>query len=219
MKRQTAWLVTPLLLACIHLAQAQQPTKVPRIGYLVSGSRTDFSPNPDAFRQGLRDLGYIEEKHIVLEFRYAEGKLDRSPSLVAELVQLKVDVIVAAFLPGLRAAKEATKTIPIVMVSFADPVAAGLIDSLARPGANITGLAALRRDLSGKRLEVLKEIIPAKSHVAILWDANAPSPAMAFKEYETVARALKIRFQSIEVGASMGLLTKISALARLFAKA
>jgi putative ABC transport system substrate-binding protein len=114
-------------------------------------------------------------------------------------VELKVDAIVVSFLPGVRAAKEATKTIPIVMVSFVDPVASGLIDSLAHPGGNITGVASLRRDLSGKRLELLKEVVPGRSHIAILWDANAPGPAMAFKEYETAARALKIQFDSIEV--------------------
>jgi ABC-type uncharacterized transport system substrate-binding protein len=176
-------------------AQAQQP-KIPRIGYLVGGSGGDSNT---AFRQGLRDLGYIEGKNLLLEYRYAEGNLNRSPKLIAELVQLKVDVIFVSFLLGLRAAKEATKTIPIVMVSFGDPVAFGLIGSLAHPGGNITGVAALRRDLGGKRLELLKEAVPASSKVAILWDANAPSPAMAFKEYQTAAGALKVQIQSIEV--------------------
>jgi putative tryptophan/tyrosine transport system substrate-binding protein len=187
-----------LALAFIHPAQAQQP-KIPRIGYLVSGSRTDSSPGSDAFRQGLRDLGYIEGKNIVLEYRYAERKLDRSPSLMAELVQLKVDVIFVSFLPGIRAAKEATKTIPIVIVSFVDPVVAGLVDSLGRPGGNITGLSMQRVDLGGKRLELLKEVVPARSQVAILWDANAPGPVLSFKDYEAAAPALKIQLQSIEV--------------------
>jgi putative tryptophan/tyrosine transport system substrate-binding protein len=187
-----------LLLALSVPAQAQQ-LKVPLIGYLVSGSGTDSSRYLDVFRQGLRDLGYIEGKNIMLEYRYAEGKLDRAPRLVAELVQRKVDVIVVAFLPGIRAAKEATETIPIVMVSFADPGEAGLIDGLARPGGNITGLAALRRDLGGKRLELLKEVVSGTSPVGCLWDANAPGPAMAFKEYQIAARALKVQFQSIEV--------------------
>jgi len=141
----------------------------------------------------------VEGKNIVVEYRYAKGKLDRAPGLVAELVQLKVDVLVAGFLPGIRAAKEATKTIPIVMVLSVDPVATGIVDSLARPGGNITGLTRLTRDLSGKRLELLTEAVPGISRVGVLWDANAPAPAIAFKEYETAARALKVKLQSLEV--------------------
>ena len=126
-----------------------------------------------AFRQGLRDLGYIEGKNILVEYRYIEGKRDRIPGLVAELVQLKVDVLVSGTLPAIRAAKQATKTIPIVMVTTMDPVATGLVDSLARPGGNITGLTRLTRDLSGKRLELLKEVVPGISRVGVLWDAEA----------------------------------------------
>ena len=201
MNRKLFWLITAILLAFLDGAEAQQP-KIPRIGYLVSGFRTDtdFIRSLDSFRQGLRDLGYVEGKNIVLEYRYAERKLDRSPSLAAELVQLKVDIIFVPFLPGIRAAKEATKTIPIVMVSVVDPVSAGVIDSLARPGGNITGLASLRSDLGGKRLELLKEVVPTRSPViACLWDANAPGPTMQFKEYESAARGLNIQFRSIEV--------------------
>ena len=177
------WLITAILLVYIPPAEAQQP-KIPRIGYLGPVSRkSDLTA--DVFLQGLRDLGYIEGKNILLEYRFAEGKLDRSPKLVAELLQLKVDIIVVPFLPGIRAAKEATKTVPIVMVSVVDPVSAGIIDSLARPGGNITGLASLRADLGGKRLELLKEVIPTRSPViACLWDANAPGPTMQVKEYE-----------------------------------
>jgi putative tryptophan/tyrosine transport system substrate-binding protein len=192
-------LLPTVFLATVFSAKAQQPAKVPRIGFLW-GSAFDAEKNRlAAFHQGLRDLGYVEGKNILVEYRYAEGKLDRSPSLVTELVQLKVDVLVLSFLPGIRAAKEATKTIPIVMVSFVDPVAAGLVDSLARPGGNITGLATLRRDLSGKRLELLKEVVPGRPRVGVLWDANAPGPAIAFKEYEAAARALNIQLQSLEV--------------------
>ena len=180
-------------------AEAQQAKKVPRIGFLWGSSPDAEKNRVAAFEQRLRDLGYIEGKNVLVEHRYAEGKLDDSPSLVAELVQLKVDVIVVTFLPGTRAAKEATKTIPIVMVSFVDPVAAGLVDSLARPGGNITGLATLARDLSGKRLELLKEVVPKISRVGVLWDANAPGPAVAFKEYEAAARSLKMQLQSLEV--------------------
>lgn len=188
------------VVGCAVMAEAQQAKKVPRIGFL-SGSGDPYTPGPgvEAFRQGLRDLGYIEGKNILVEYRYIEGKLDRAPGLVAELLRLNVDVLVVTFLPGTRAAKKATKTIPIVMVSYVDPVANGLVDSLARPGGNITGLATLARDLSGKRLELLKEVVPRISRVGVLWDADAPGPAIAFKEYEAAARALKVRLQSLEV--------------------
>jgi ABC-type uncharacterized transport system substrate-binding protein len=182
------------------VARAQQPTKIPRVGF-VSGAGDANSPGPlgEAFRQGLRDLGYVEGKNILVEYRYAEGKLDRIPSLVAELVQLKVDVLVVDALPAIRAAKQATKTIPIVMVTSQDPVATGIIDSLARPGGNITGLTNLSRELSGKRLELLKEAVPRLSRAGVLWDTNAPGPIIGFKEYEAAARALKIPLQSLEV--------------------
>ena len=181
-------------------AEAQQPQKVPRIGYL-SGRGDPSTPDPlaDAFRQGLRDLGYIEGKNILVEYRYAEGKLDRIPSLVAELVQLKVDVLVSPTLPAIRAAKQTTKTIPIVMLTNVDPVATGIVDSLARPGGNITGLARFTTELSGKRLELLKEMVPRISRVGILWNADDPAAATGFKEYEAAAPALKIQLQSLEV--------------------
>jgi putative ABC transport system substrate-binding protein len=182
------------------IAEAQQRAKVPQIGYLA-GRGDPSTPDPliDAFRQGLRDLGYIEGKNIVVEYRYAEGKLDRIPSLVAELVQLKVDVLVTPAFPAIRAAKQATKTIPIVMLINVDPVATGIVDSLARPGGNITGLARFMTELSGKRLELLKEMVPGISRVGVLWDADDPGPASGFKEYEAAAPALKIQLQSLEV--------------------
>jgi putative ABC transport system substrate-binding protein len=184
----------------VALATAQQPKKVPRIGYL-SGRGDPSTPDPlvDAFRQGLRDLGYIEGKNILVEYRYAEGKLDRIPSLVADLVRLKVDVLVSATPGAIRAFKQATKTIPIVMLTNVDPVATGLVDSLARPGGNITGLARFMTELSGKRLELLKEMVPGISRVGVLWDADDPDAAIGFKEYEAAARALKIPLQSLEV--------------------
>ena len=186
-----------LFLALSHSAGAQQPKRVPKIGYL-SGTGSEV-PNAVAFRQGLRDLGYIEGKSILVEYRSVEGKLDRASGLVAELVRLKVDLVVVTFLVGIRAAKDATKTTPIVIVSYADPVETGIIDSLARPGGNITGLAALSRDLSRKRLELLREVVPRMSRVGVLWDADAPGPAISFKEYEVAARALKIQLHSLEV--------------------
>ena len=193
-------LLTTALLSTVPFVEAQQPKKVPRIGF-VSGVGDSKSPGfgIEVFRQGLRDLGYIEGKNIVVEYRYAEGNLDRAPGFIAELVQLKVDVLIATFLPAIRAAKEATKTIPIVMVITLDPVSTGLVDSLARPGGNITGLARLTRDLSGKRLELFKELVPGISRVGVLWDTNAPGPVLALKEYETAARALKIPLQSLEI--------------------
>jgi putative ABC transport system substrate-binding protein len=188
------------LLALPFAALAQQSSKIPRIGY-VSGAGDPNTPSPfaEAFRQGLRDLGYTEGKNILLEYRWAEGNLDRFPGLVADLVQRKVDVLFVTNLPAIRAAKQATKTIPIVMIIAVDPVANGIVDSLAHPGGNITGLSTLLRELSGKRLELLKEAVPRASRVGILWDANAPGPTIAYKEYEAVAHALKIPLQSLEV--------------------
>ena len=181
-------------------AQAQQPAKIPRIGY-ISGTGDASNPGPyvEALRQGLRDLGYIEGRNIVIEYRGAEAKLDRIPSLVAELVQLKVDVLVLPILPAILAARQANKTIPIVMVTNVDPVAAGLIDSLARPGGNITGLATFQRDLSGKRLELLTEVVPRISRVGILRSADGSMSAIGFKDYKAAARGLKIQLQSLEV--------------------
>ena len=191
-----------MLFAISFFAEAQQPTKVPRIGY-VSGSGNPKNPGPlvEGFRQGLRDLGYIEGKNILVEYRYTvEAGLDRIPGLVTELVQLKVDVLVATSTLPIRAAKKATKTIPIVIASPTDPVAAGFIDSLARPGGDITGVVRLTRELSGKRLELLKEAVPRISRVGVLWDGNAaPGPAIAFNEYKAAARSLKLEFQSLEV--------------------
>jgi len=193
------WLLTTVLLTSAPSGEAQQPTKIPRIGYLSPGDANGSGTSVEPFRQGLRDLGYIEGKNILIEYRYAEGKLDRIPTLVADFVQLKPDVLIVISLSSIRAAKQATKTIPIIIMSTQDPVASGIIDSLAHPGGNITGLTRLTRELSGKRLELLKEAVPPLSRVAILWDANAPGPAIAFKEYETAVRALKIRLQSLEV--------------------
>jgi putative ABC transport system substrate-binding protein len=182
------------------VAQAQPVGKIPRVGYLTAGGDPKTpGPEVDVFRQGLRDLGYVEQKNILLEYRGAEGKQDRIPSLVAQLVQLKVDAIVITSLPAIRAAKQATKTIPIVMVTTVDPVATGLVDSLARPGGNITGITRLTRELSGKRLELFKEAVPGISRAGVLWEADIPAPAMSFKEYEAAAPVLKVVLQSLEV--------------------
>ena len=181
-------------------AEAQLANKIPRIGY-ISGAGDAKNPGThiEAFQQGLRDLGYVEGKNILVEYRHAEGKLDRVSSFLAELVQLNVDVLVCPSLVAIRAAKLATKTIPIVMVTAQDPVAIGLVASLARPGGNITGLTRLTRDLSGKRLELLTEVIPKMSRVGVLWDSNAPGPVLGFNEYQTAAAALNIKLLSLEV--------------------
>jgi putative ABC transport system substrate-binding protein len=196
-KKVSILALSALLLTLYTSAAAQQPAKVPQIGFLA-GNRE--GPSVGEFQQGLRDLGYVEGKNILLEYRYTEGKADRSPSLVTELVQLKVNILVVTSLGGIRAAKQTTKTIPIVMVTTQDPVAAGIVDSLARPGGNITGVTTLTRDLSGKRLELLKEVVVRISRVGILQDANAgPGPAIAFKEYEAAAGSLKMQVQSLAV--------------------
>jgi len=172
---------------------------MPRIGYvLANGDPKIPQAQVEALRRGLRDLGYVEGENIGIEYRYAKGKEDRIASHVTELVELKVDIIVVQTLSTIRAAKQATKTIRIVMVTTQDPVATGIIDSLARPGGNITGLTRLTRELSGKRLELLKEAVPRISRVGVLW-AGDPGAAVAVKEYEVAARVLKIPLQSLEV--------------------
>ena len=197
MKRPFLWLLTALALACFHPAEAQQPKKIPSIGYLAntaSGTRGQI----DAFRQGLRELGRIEGQNIQIEYRYIEGQQHKVPDLIADFLRLNADVLVLSTLTSIRAAKEATTTIPVVIVMNGDPVAAGVIESLARPGGNITGVARLTRELNGKRLELLKEIVPGISSVGVLWDGNGPGPAGSFKEYESVGRSLNLKIQSLE---------------------
>ena len=188
-----------ILLALPFPAQAQQPTKIPRIGYLTTVSLSAISARIEAFRQGLRELGYVEGKNIVIEYRSAEGKPDRVPALAAELVRLKVDIIVTTGSAPTRAAKEATSTIPIVMTNDADPVATGFVASLARPGGNITGLSTLSPELSGKRLEMLREVVPKLSRVAVLGTSTMPGYAQVLKDLELAAGALKVKLQYLEV--------------------
>jgi putative tryptophan/tyrosine transport system substrate-binding protein len=181
-------------------AQVPALKGTPRVGFIVStGPANSPSPLLEAFRRGLRELGYNEGKNITIEVRYAEGKLDRMPGLVNELIQQKVDFIFAANNVAIRAAKAATKSIPIIMVASIDPVTAGYVESFARPGGNITGYAHMGRDLSGKRLELLKELIPKVSRIAILWDTDGPGPKLAVKEYEAAAQALKLQVRSIGI--------------------
>jgi putative ABC transport system substrate-binding protein len=193
------WLLATVLMTSAPPAEAQQPTKVPRIGYL---SATSPSVNPtriEAFRQGLRELGYVEGKNIIIEWRYAEGKLDRLRELAADLVRLKVDVIVTGGPTPMPAVKEATTTIPIVMGYDNDPVGMGFVASLSRPGGNITGLSALSPELSGKRLELLKEIIPRLSRVAVLGTSTYPGNAQALREVELAAGAFGVKLQYLDV--------------------
>jgi putative ABC transport system substrate-binding protein len=184
---------------CGAVAQAQQPTKVPRIGFQSAASPAALSARLDAFRQGLRELGYVEGKNIVIEYRYAEGKLDRLHEFAAEFVRLKVDVIVTAAPSSTRSAKEATSTIPIVMAFDIDPVGNGFVASLARPGGNITGLSALSPEISGKQLELLKEIVPKLSRVAVFGDSTQPGNAQILRETELAAKALAVQLQYLEV--------------------
>ena len=192
-------LVVVVLLAVAVMAEAQQPKKVPRIGYLTGSSPSARSARIEAFGQGLRELGYVEGKNIVIEYRYAEEKLDRLPVLAAELLRLNVEVIVTGGPLVTRAAKEATTTIPIVMTNDADPVGSGFVASLARPGGNITGLSTLSPEINGKRLELLKEIVPKLSRVAVLGTSTRPGTAQELKEVELAAGALKVNLQYLDV--------------------
>jgi putative ABC transport system substrate-binding protein len=198
-RRMVVFVLFIAVLALTHLAHAQQAKKVPRIGFLATVSPSTILARVEAFRQGLRELGYVEGKNIVIEYRYAEGKLDRLSELAAELVRLKVDVIVTAGPVPTRAAKEVTVTIPIVMGFDDDPVGSGFVASLARPGGNITGLSTLSPEISGKQLELLKEIIPKLSRVAVLGTSTRPGNAQELREVELAAGALGVKLQYVDV--------------------
>jgi putative ABC transport system substrate-binding protein len=189
------------VLALPLAAEAQPAAKVPRIGYL--GPTLAANPHMvEAFLQGLRDLGYVEGRNVVIEYRSAEGKLERYPALVAELVALKVDVIFVPGTPAAVAAKQATRTLPIVFAAAADPVADGLVTSLARPGANVTGLSSFSPDLVGKRLELLKQAVPGVSRVAVLWQPGGQGERTdkdLLKRADVAARALELQLQVVEV--------------------
>jgi ABC-type uncharacterized transport system substrate-binding protein len=191
--------LTILFLAAVNPAQAQQPTKVPRIGFLGATYPSTNTARIEAFRQGLRELGYVEGKNIVIEYRWAEGKTERLPDLAAELVRLKVDIIVTAGPAVTRPVKEATSTIPIVMSFDNDPIGSGFVASLARPGGNITGLSALFPELSGKRLELLKEVVPMISRMAFFGTSTQPGTAQALRETELAAGAFGVQVQYLEV--------------------
>jgi putative ABC transport system substrate-binding protein len=189
----------PLALFLLTVAEAQQTKKVSRIGFLAAGSPFSISARTEAFRQGLRELGYVEGNNIVIEWRFAEGKVEQVPHNAAELVGLKVDAIVTAGPVDTRAAKDATVTIPIVMAFDSDPVGNGFVASLARPGGNVTGLSALSPEISGKQLELLKEIVPKLSRAAVLANSAEPDNVQSIRETALAAEALRVELQYLEV--------------------
>ena len=180
-------------------AHAQQPGKIPRIGYLNASSASSAASRVEAFRRGMRELGYVEGKNIVIEYRFAEGKLERLRPLTTELVQLNVELIVSGGPTVTRPLKEATSTIPIVMGFDDDPVGAGFVASLARPGGNITGLSTLAPEISGKQLEILKEIVPKLSRVAVFGNSTRSGTSLSLKEMELAAAAFKIQIQNLDI--------------------
>jgi putative tryptophan/tyrosine transport system substrate-binding protein len=199
MRKITVLTLCAMLFALCVSAEAQQPGKVSRIGYLITSSPSAIAPRMDAFQQGLRELGYIEGQNIVIERRHAEGKLDRIPELAAELVRLNVDVIVTSGPTATRPAKGATSTIPIVMTFDDDPVGSGFVASLAHPGGNITGLSTLAPEISGKQLELLKEIVPRLFRVAAFGTSTRQGTAQALKEMELAAGALAVKLQYLDI--------------------
>jgi putative ABC transport system substrate-binding protein len=178
---------------------AQQPPRVPKVGYLQATTRASVTHLVDAFRQRLRELGHVEGKSVVLEIRAAEGESERLPELARELIRLKPDVIVATTDPAIAAVKRETQTIPIVMAFSTDPAGTGFVASLARPGGNVTGLSTISPELSGKRLELLREIVPGLSRVAMLWNPAARGNLLDYKETETMSRSLRLELQSVEL--------------------
>jgi putative tryptophan/tyrosine transport system substrate-binding protein len=200
MKRKiTAVALSVMLLALSYSASAQQSTKIPRIGFVSNTSPSAVAPRLDAFRQGLRELGYLEGKNIVIEYRHSEGKSDRLAGLVAELVRLKIDVIVTSGPSVTRAAKKTTSAIPIVFAQEGDPIGSGLVASLARPGGNITGLSTFSPELHGKRLEILKEVVPNLARVAVLGTSTVEGHALFLKEQEPASRALRLQLQYLDL--------------------
>jgi len=205
MRRIVWFILISVLLGGAATAEAQQPKKIPRIGYLSANFLSAVRENVEGFQQGLRELGYIEGKTIAIEYRFAEDKLDRLPDLAAELVRLKVDLIVTNSTPAAMAAKDATTTIPIVMAGGTDPVGTGVVASLAKPGGNITGVTIMNAELAGKRLELLKETSSKISRVAVLWSPANPGTALVFKQTKAASQELRLQLQSLEVKSSSDL--------------
>ena len=192
------WLVG-LTLAFVRLAEAQEQAKVPKIGLLGPGSSSDSASSREILLKALHELGYIDGKNITIEYRYADNKVERLPALADELVRLKADVLVTTSTPAAIAAKNSTRTIPIIFLGVSDPVTAGLIDSLARPGGNLTGFTSIAAVLAGKRLELLKETIPKLSRMAVLWNPQDPGSRLNWKESQLPARELGLQLHSVEV--------------------
>jgi putative ABC transport system substrate-binding protein len=201
-KKIFCFALSAMLLALCVSAEAQQPAKAPKLGYLAFRSASDPAPGRELFERELRLLGYVEGKNIAIEHRSAEGKFDRLPALADELVRLKVNLLVTSSTPAALALKNATRTIPIVFTSVADPVAAELVDTLARPGGNITGFTEISEVLAGKRMELLKETVPKLSRVAVLWNPRNPGNAQQWKESQLPARALGLELYSMEVSSA-----------------
>jgi putative ABC transport system substrate-binding protein len=200
MTRARALLPVGALLLVLGLpVGAQTPKKVSRVAYLAAVSAAADAPRLEAFRQGLRDLGYVEGQNIVIEYRHAAGSFERLPELAAELIRQKPDVLVAVTTNAAQAARKATTTIPVVFMGVTDPVTAGLVESLSRPGGNTTGITNIAAVLTGKRLELLKETIPALSRVAVLWDPQAPGSVPQWQESQARARELGLQLHSMEV--------------------
>ena len=198
-KKIVIGLLTTVMLAAGPSAKAQRPTKIPRIGYVIGPSLAENSVRIEALRQGLRELGYIEGKNIAFEWRSADGRMDRLPALIAELIHLQVDILISAGPTVTRLAQQATKTIPIVMAQDTDPVGNGFIASLARPGGNVTGLSVLAPEITGKQLELLKDVVPALARVAVLGEPANPGYAQQLTETELAGRALKVQIQTVNV--------------------
>jgi putative tryptophan/tyrosine transport system substrate-binding protein len=189
-----------MLFALCLSAEAQQPAaKVSRIGFLTTGGEAASALRVEAFRQGLRELGYVEGKNIIIKYRYAEGRFERLPELAEELVRLKVDVLVVSSITVVRTARKVTATIPIVVAGAGDPIGSGLVATLARPGGNVTGLYIYSPELIGKRLELLKEVVPKVSRFAFLNDTDSAASKSMFKDAQVAAQALAVQFQLIEV--------------------
>ena len=195
--------IAPWLLAIVFLltapAHSQQPTRVPRIGVLFPGSPTSFALRTNALLQGLHELGYVDGKTITIEWRWAQDKVEQLPELAAELGTSRVEVIVANGTPAIKAAQSATKTIPIVMVAIGDPIGTGLIESLARPGGNVTGTSILAPELSSKRLDLLREVVPRLSHVAAIFNPNNPTYRTELRDTQAAAKILGVEIQKVEV--------------------
>jgi len=192
-KKIVIWLLTAVLLTTVSLSEAQQTKKVPRIGFLGNSTAALEENLVGPFREGLRDLGYVEGRNILIEYRWAEGKYERFPALIAELIALKVELIVTAGTPATQAYQKARTSIPLVMVAVGDPVGTGIVASLNRPGGNITGLTSISPELEGKRIELLREVIPRLSHIAVMWNPRNAYHAIENKEVESVAAALRMK--------------------------